>query len=256
VTVVVGEDGVAAMVDSGVPPRGADVASAVRAAARGNVPRTLVNTHWHFDHAGGNAAMVGAGVGVVVAHENTLARMSSTQHNAFFGIDFPAAPEEGRPTVTFPDRAAVRVKGRTLRLVHVPPAHTDGDVAVHVEEADVLVTGDLFSNGFFPFIDYSSGGSIEGMIAASEKLLAMAGEKTRVVPGHGAVGSRGDVQAARDMLADVRGRLAELAAKGMTLDEAVTARPLADFDATWGKPFFHSSHFVRLVYPAMIAKKS
>ncbi len=251
ITVLAGSDG-PIVIDSGIPPRAADVLEAAKKAADGAAPRTLINTHWHFDHVGGNAQLVGAGVNSVYAHENTLVRMSSEQKNSFMGMTFPPAAEAAKPNVTFSERMALRRNGEVLSLVSVAPAHTDGDIAIHFENANVLVTGDLFFNKLFPFIDYDSKGSIEGMIAASEQLLKLADDKTKIVPGHGDLASRSDLVLFHEMLVAVKDRLAKLAAAGMSINEVQAARPLADLDATWGRRMLHGSNVVRMIYPHLV----
>src|SRR5439155_15468111 len=171
----------------------------------------------------------------------------------FFGMDFPASEPVARPTVTFADTLSVYRNGQTLRLAHVAPAHTDSDILIHFEEANVLVAGDLFFSGAYPFIDYSSGGSLDGMIAAAGVILAHADDKTRIVPGHGPLAGRAEFTEYRDMMQTARDRLAKLARGGVSLADAVAQRPLADLDPTWGNRFLHGSNFIHVVYPAMIA---
>jgi len=140
------------------------------------------------------------------------------------------------------------VNGSTLELKCYAPAHTDSDIAVLFTEADVLHTGDTFWNGIYPFIDYSTGGSIRGMITAAEANVAMAGDKTIVVPGHGPIGDRAELVAYRDMLVAIHANVAALKAKGQSLDQAIAARPTAAFDDKWGNFVIGPAFFTRLVY--------
>ena len=171
-------------------------------------------------------------------------------------MDYPAAPDNARPTITFDQSAMLRVPGgQMISATHAPNAHTDGDIFLHIDRGDVIVCGDLFFNGLFPFIDASSNGSIDGMIAATEQIMKIAGDKTRLVPGHGPLASKKDLVAFHDMLTTVRERLSKLVAQGKTLDEVLAAKPLADLDPIWGQRLFHASHFERIVYP-MVSKQS
>ena len=254
ITQVVGNDGSSFIIDCGVPSRAGDVAAAAKQTT-GTMPTMLIDTHWHYDHAGGNEGMRKAGVATIVAHENTLKRLSTPQHNQYMGMDFPADPEAALPNATVTDGNSLRLNGgQLINVGFCPNAHTDGDLYLHITRGDVLVCGDLFFNGLFPFIDISSGGSIDGMIAASDKLLSLATDATVIIPGHGNPGRNADVQKFRDMLQTARDRVAKLVANGKTEDETVAAKPLADLDAQWGQRMFHSSHFTRLIYPML--KKS
>lgn len=251
ITQIAGSDGSSILIDCGVPGRGADVAAAATQTT-GKIPATLVNTHWHFDHAGGNEALHKAGVVTIAAHENTLKRLSTTQKIEAFGMTFPASPEDALPTVTFVQSAGLRLPGgQSLSITHVPNAHTDGDIFLQTSRGDVIVCGDLFFNGTFPVIDASSNGSLDGMIAGADKLLSISNGKTRLIPGHGNLASKSDLQAFRDMLNTVRDRLGKFAAEGKSLDEVIAAKPLEDMNATWGSRVLHASHFERIVYPML-----
>jgi glyoxylase-like metal-dependent hydrolase (beta-lactamase superfamily II) len=212
--------------------------------------RFVVNTHWHGDHSGGNQAMAEHGA-VVVAHENVRRRMATEQFIAAFQRKVPASPEEALPVVTFTDQVTFHWNGHTVRVQHLGPAHTDGDSFVHFEEADVIHTGDTFFHGFYPFMDASSGGRLDGMIAAAERILGVADEDTRIVPGHGPLATPSDLRAYRDMLAGVRDALAPMIEAGKTDDEIVAAKPTAPWDAKWGGGFLKPDAWVRIVLAAM-----
>jgi glyoxylase-like metal-dependent hydrolase (beta-lactamase superfamily II) len=237
------------VVDAGLPDRAEETLEAVRRAGGGPVA-TLINTHWHFDHAGGNPPFARAGA-TIVATPATRRRLSTDQYTEAFKMTTPASPPEALPDLTV-EAAELHAGPETLRLISVPPAHTDGDLVVHFTAHDVIHTGDLFSNGFYPNIDASSLGWIGGMVAAADRILELAGPATRIIPGHGPLGTRDDLAAFRTMLATVHERLARLLDAGKALDEAIAARPTADLDATWGKGFFNGGMFTRIAYDGLI----
>jgi glyoxylase-like metal-dependent hydrolase (beta-lactamase superfamily II) len=212
--------------------------------------RFVVNTHWHGDHTGGNESMGKAGA-LLVAHENVRRRMSTEQFMAAFGRKAPPSPEGALPVVTFTDAVTFHWNGEEIRVYHVPPAHTDGDAIVHFVKADVVHMGDVFFNGGYPFIDTSSGGRVDGVIGAAERVLAGIGEKTRVIPGHGPLGTKADLQAYRDVLKTLRDRIAKLKAEGKTRDQVVAAKPTADHDAKWGTGFMKGDVFTGLVFDSL-----
>ncbi len=245
VAVLTGGDGTL-LVDSFIPQRSADLRAAVAKVAPGPIP-WLINTHWHFDHTGGNLALASAGA-KILGHQNTRSRLGSDQYNEAFDLKMPASPEKALPVIVLGEDAGLFLNGEELRLVHVPPAHTDGDIYIHFVKADVLHAGDLFSNGFYPNIDGSSAGWIGGMVAAADKILGIAGPKTRIIPGHGPLATRDDLKAARDMLDRVWHAMAPMVEAGKTIDEVVAAKPTKPLDDRWGKGLFRGSHFARVVY--------
>jgi glyoxylase-like metal-dependent hydrolase (beta-lactamase superfamily II) len=252
IAVLSGPDGVA-LIDSGIPARIAAIREAVATISPKPV-RTLLNTHWHFDHTGGNESLGRSGT-VIIAHENVRKRMATEQTVAFMNMKFPPSPASALPAVTFPATATLYLAGQTIEAFRVPPAHTDGDTVFVLKEADVVHAGDLFFNGNYPFIDASSGGNLDGMIAAADRLLAVVGPRTKVIPGHGPLATSGDLKVYRVMLAGVREQVAPLIASGKTVDEAVAAKPTRSFDEKWGKGFLTGDLFVRVIYSAVAAKK-
>lgn len=243
VTALAGPDGVV-LVDSGiVAPR---VAAALATVTRAPI-RHVVNTHWHFDHTQGNDWYHARGA-TVAAHENTRRRMSVATRVDDWDFTFPPSPRGALPATAIAAERTLRLGGAEVVVRPYPPSHTDTDVAVHLVDADVLVLGDTWWNGVYPFIDYSTGGSIDGTIRAAEATLAMASPGTILVPGHGPVGGRGDLAAFRDMLVAVRERVAALKARGMSMDEAVAARPTASFDAKWSAVPIDGGFMTRLAY--------
>ena len=245
-----GPDG-ALLVDAQYAPLAGKIRAAVDSLGGGRPLRFVVNTHYHGDHTGGDSALA-AGGAAIVAHGNVRARMTVPRYNATFRDTTKASPRAGWPVLTFADSVVFHLNGRELRVVHLPPGHTDGDAYVWIPDADVLHTGDLLFNGTYPVIDVAAGGSIGGMIRSADALLAVAGPATRVVPGHGPLGDRAALQRFRDMLATVRERVTPLVRAGRTLEEIVAAKPLADLDETWGGGFMKPERFLDAVYSDLV----
>jgi len=248
VVVLNGADG-KLMGDTFVQPAWPHLKDALDAIGKAPV-KTAIDTHWHFDHSDNNAALRAVGA-TLVAHENTKKRMSETHTLAVLNLTFPPSPAEALPQQTFAQNHKITMNGESVSLVHIPPAHTDSDIYIHFEKANVIQTGDVFFNGMFPYIDDGTGGSVSGMIAASTKLLAAADNNTKIVPGHGPLGNKADVMKFRDMLTTVRDRLQKLKSSGKTVEEAVAAKPIDDLDPVWGKGLFNSAAFIQIAYPAL-----
>jgi cyclase len=223
----------------------------------GNAPvKCLIDTHWHFDHTDNNAPLHAAGA-TVLAHENTKRRMSEPHDlpvlyrgsdGALAGLHFDPSPVEALPQQTFADSYKLQANGETLALQHVAAAHTDTDIYVHFEKANVIQMGDLFFNWMYPYIDPSTGGTISGNIAAVDKILSLAGNDTKIVPGHGPLGNKADLTEFRDMLVTSRDRIEKLKSAGRLAQEAVAEKPFADLDAVWGNGIINSEQWVQLVY--------
>jgi cyclase len=219
--------------------------------AIGQAPiKTAIDTHWHFDHSDNNGALRAAGA-TLLAHENTKKRMSETHTLAVLNLTFPPSPSSALPQQTFKESHKISMNGENVALMHIPPAHTDSDIYIHFEKANVIQTGDVFFNGIYPYIDNGTGGSVTGMIAAATKLLAVADNNTKIVPGHGPLGNKADLMKFREMLSIVRERLQKLKSSGKTVQEAVAAKPLDDLDPVWGKGLFNSDTFIQIAYPAL-----
>ena len=216
-----------------------------------NAPlKFVIDTHWHFDHTDNNAALHAAGA-TVLAHENTKKRMSEPHDLPIFGFHFDPSPAEALPQQTFADSHKLQANGETLTLQHFAPAHTDTDIYIHFQKANVIHMGDTFFNGFYPFIDSGTGGKITGMIAAADKALPLANNYTQIVPGHGPLGSKTDLTKFRDMLVTARDRLQKLKSAGKSAQEAVAEKPFADLDPVWGKGRINSDAFVQVAYLAL-----
>src|SRR6266446_2354773 len=207
----------------------------------------LVNTHWHFDHTDGNEWMHSAGA-TITAHENTRKHLSTSTRVEDWNFTFPPSPAGAVPTEVFNADKPLHLNGATIALKYYGPAHTDGDISAYFTEADVFHTGDTWWNGHFPFIDYSTGGNIDGMIKAAEANLTMVTDKTIVVPGRGPVGGKTEMIEYRDILASIRDRVAALKGEGKSLNEVVAAKPTAAYDAKWGTGFVNGEFFTKLVY--------
>ena len=248
VTATVAE-GSTLLIDSGVESRASELSGAIFKATGRPVTR-LVNTHWHFDHTGGNVYFGSAGV-TVIAQENVKKRLSSVQNVPFIGLRDGPYPTQALPTVTYSSSMTLRQDGQQLTLVNYGPAHTDGDTIIYISPANVAVVGDIFSNHFYPILDLASGGSIDGMIHSLDQILAQTDEQTKIVPGHGPLATRSDLQDYRDMLVQVRQRIKVLVGAGKTMDEAVAAAPTKDFDAEWGQGYVSPDVFVRMVFTSL-----
>jgi len=210
----------------------------------------LVNTHWHFDHTDGNEWMHSAGA-TITAHENTRKHISTSTRVEDWNFTFPASPAGAIPTDVFNADKTLRLNDATIALKYYGSSHTDGDVSAYFIEADVLHTGDTWWNGHYPFIDYSTGGSLDGMIRAAEANIARLTEKTIVIPGHGPIGGKAEMIEYRDLLATIRDRVAALKREGKSLNEIVAAKPTAAYDAKWGKGFVNGEFFTKLVYKGL-----
>ena len=208
----------------------------------------LINTHWHFDHADGNTWLNAAGA-KIIAQENTRRRLSEVQRVEDRDYNFLPPPSGGIPSEVFADEHNLKLNGASIALKHYLPAHTDSDISVRFGEADVLHVADTFWNGVYPFIDYSTGGSIDGTIAACDANLAATTADTIIIAGHGQpVSNRAELKEFRDMLVAVREKVSTLKKQGRSRDDIVAAKPTAAFDAEFGNFVIDPGFFTRLVY--------
>ena len=244
ITVLSGPEG-KLVFDSGVLPNAPKLIEFLQQTDRRPI-KTLVNTHWHFDHTDGNEALHNAGARII-AHENTLKRMSTPQTMEIMHLQFPPSPAGALPTKTFTEHITLN-HGQKIEVTPVAPAHTDSDAFAFFPKHNVLVTGDLVFGSGYPLIDFSSGGRIQGMIDASDTLLRVANENTKIVPGHGALQTRAQLVSFREMLATIRDRVAKSKAEGKTLEETQALKPTADFDSVRGPGFMTPDLFVMLIY--------
>ena len=209
--------------------------------------RHLINTHWHFDHTDGNEWLHSAGE-AILAHTNTRKHLSATTRVEGWNFTFPPSSPGAIPAEVFEDERTVQLNGTTIALRHYAPAHTDGDISVHFTDADILHVADTFWNGYYPFIDYSTGGSIDGMNRATEANLAKVTDKMIVIPGHGAVGDKSQLAFYHDLLVGTREKVAALKKQGKSLDEIVAAKTTVATDAKWGNGFRSPKDFIGDVF--------
>ena len=233
----------------------ANLAEKTMAELRKNGPLSmLVNTHWHGDHAGANKECAEAGARIV-AHENCRKRLAIDQYIEPLDMRVPALPARALPNVTFSNETTLHLNDEEIRLVPLPPSHTDGDLLVRFENADLIHFGDIYFIGLYPFIDWSSGGWIGGMAAAVRTGLQMAGPKTRHIPGHGPVATTEDLKNYLGFLEMMQGRFEKFKAEGKSADEVVAAAPAKEFDEKLGKLFLKTDQFVRITYEGLLRHK-
>lgn len=247
----VGKDG-GVLIDDQFAPLSPKIVAAARKAGAAKV-KFVVNTHWHGDHTGGNESLGKTGA-VVVAHDNVRKRMSTEQFIKLMDRKVPASPAGALPVVTFTSDVTFHLNGDTIHVLHVDPAHTDGDSLVHFEKANVLHMGDTMMTMSYPFVDEGSGGRFLGFIAAAERALALANDSTVIIPGHGPVTNKAGLKEWRDMLVAIRAAVAKLVAEGKTLEQVKAAKPTAAWDAAWGQKFIKAEVLLDAVYADVRAR--
>ncbi|HTZ57704.1 MAG TPA: MBL fold metallo-hydrolase [Acidobacteriaceae bacterium] len=245
IAVLTGEDG-KLLVDAGFSVSQTRILAALDSISQDPI-RHLINSHWHTDHTDGNQWLHSAGA-TITAQKNTRKHLSMMTRVAGWAWDFPARPAGALPTNTFDTGQEMYLNHTSLILEKYDPGHTDSDISVNFIEADILLVADTWWNGVYPFIDYSTGGSIDGQIRAAQRNVDSVTADTIVIPGHGPVGDRAGLIEFRDMLVAIREKVAGLKRQGMTLFEAIAAKPTAAFDAKWGQFLITPSAFTGLVY--------
>jgi glyoxylase-like metal-dependent hydrolase (beta-lactamase superfamily II) len=243
-----GEDGVF-LVDDQYAPLTGKIRAAIATVSDAPI-RFVFNTHWHGDHTGGNENLGRAGA-LIFAHDNVRKRLSAEQFMEALDRPVPRSPEAALPVVTFTDTVTFHLNGDEVHAFHLPPAHTDGDALVHFRRANVIHMGDIYFSSGFPFVDVSSGGSVDGVIAAVDRVLDVADANTKLIPGHGPLSNRVELEKYRGMLVAIRDRVRGALADGQTLDQVLAARPTREFDQVWGKGFIDPERFVRIVYRSL-----
>jgi len=246
VAVLTGPDG-KLLVDAGITASRPRIVEALASLSSDPI-KHLINTHWHFDHADGNEWLHGEGA-TIIAHENTRKHLAMAKRVEGWNFNFPASPAGAIPTEVFATDRMIKINGATLTLRYYGPAHTDGDISVTFTDADILHTGDTYWNGIYPFIDYSTGGSIDGAIRAADANLTATTDRTIVIPGHGPpVSNRSELKDYYDMLVAIRENVAKLKKQGRSLADTIAARPTAAYDAKWGQFLIDPAFFMQLVY--------
>ena len=243
----VGEDG-AFMIDDKFAPMADNIKAKIAEISPDTSIEFVLNTHWHRDHTGGNESFHNDG-SVIVSHENVRKRLESGGVISFFNAEVPSANPGALPMITFTDNVSFHMNGQKLDIMHVGPgnAHTDGDSVVFFSPANIVHTGDLYFNGFYPFIDPDNGGSVTGVVEAVDAILAKIDDDTIVIPGHGPVSNKAELTAYRDMLSAVAENISSLKAEGKSEQEIIAAKPTADFDEAWGGGFIKPDTWVKLV---------
>ena len=247
----VGEDA-AFIVDDQFAPLTPKIFAAIAAITPKPV-QFVVNTHWHGDHSGGNENFGKAG-SIIVAHDNVRKRMSAEQLDALYNFRSPPSPAGALPVVSFSDSITFHINGDDVVAFHVPPAHTDGDAIIYFSKADVVHMGDTFFVGRYPYIDTGTNGSIDGIIGAADRVLAMCTPQTIVLPGHGAPSTCGDLRTYRNVMATIRDRVRAEMQKGRTLAQIKAAGLTKEYDATWGAGFVPPERFLEIVHRSLGGK--
>jgi glyoxylase-like metal-dependent hydrolase (beta-lactamase superfamily II) len=236
------------LVDTGAAESADALMRAVRSRFGGRKPIAAFNTHWHYDHTGGDAAAKALGA-KVWAHENTRLWLQGDFYSPWEDRHYTPRPEEFWPTDTFYGSGSTVVGGLDVDYIHMKRAHTDGDVVVHIKDADLIVAGGIVSVGVYPTIDWYTGGWIGALVKANEALLALAGPDTRIEPAEGPVVGREHLEKQHDMLATARDRIFAQVRLGKSAEEMLEARVTEGYDAEWGDP----APFVKNVYPGLWA---
>lgn len=234
------------LVDTGIAVSRPMIERSLRSIRPGRI-RLAIDTHWHWDHTDGNGWVRASGADIM-ADRVTIQRLKQTVRVPEWEHTFTPISAAALPNIVITGDRSFRMNGEDVRIRHYRAGHTDNDVSVYFARADVLAVGDTFWNGQYPFIDHSTRGSIDGAIAAANANIAMATNRTIIVPGHGPVGDRASQIAFRDMLVAVRKRVATLKRQGRTLAQVQSRRPTAEFDAKWGRSVISGKLFTALVY--------
>jgi cyclase len=251
ITVAVAKDGII-MVDGQYAPLHDKIKAAISMISNQPI-KFLINTHFHGDHVGGDEAFAKDGA-TIISEVNVKKRLAAGTTNGLTGAKTPPAPEAALPSKTYTGAFHIRLRGRVADLIHIEHAHTDGDTYVWFKTANVLSTGDTFTTGRYPNIDFANGGNIKGMIAATDAYLKLTNAKSRIVPGHGPLADKAVLTEYRTMLVTARDRMAKLVKDGKTEDEVVAAKPFADLDAKWAPTELASKNFIRVVYHSLADK--
>ncbi len=248
ITVSTGIDGTF-IIDDQLEDRGEIIEQAIKTISDESI-KFVLNTHYHFDHTGGNEHF-GAQDALIVAHDNVYERLSTDQFITHFKRDMPALKKEGLPVVTFDNTMTLHYNGDDIKIIHTPNAHTDGDAAAHFTNENVIVAGDTIFNNMYPFIDTEHGGNVKGVIKALDIYSALADDNTIIVPGHGPLMNKAELQTYRDALATMTASVETAISEGKTLEQIIAAKPTKDFDETMGKGMIPPDVFVTFLYESL-----
>jgi glyoxylase-like metal-dependent hydrolase (beta-lactamase superfamily II) len=241
--VLVGPDGII-LIDDQFAPLTEKIKKALGKISDKTV-KFVINTHYHFDHTGGNENFGGQGA-IIVAHENSRRRLTTDQFIAAFKTEMKASPYDALPKVTFADSVTFHMNGETVHVFHTKNAHTDGDVIIHFKESNMFHGGDVFVRYGLPFIDQSSGGTIDGLIRAIDRFLLLTNDQSKIIPGHGALSAKKDLIDYKNMLVTVRTRVAEGIKQGKTLQQVIESNPAKEYSTIFDKAIF-----IQLVYDSL-----
>jgi len=245
ITVFTGNEG-KLLVDAGINVSEKKIKAALQKISTRPV-KVLVNSHWHFDHTSGNEWVNKAGA-TIVAHENTKKHLTETVRVEDWNYTFPPLPKAAIPTTIFKEDYVVKFNGENIQLKKYSNAHTDSDISIYFPHADVLHVADTWWNGHYPFIDYSTGGTVQGMIKAAIENVDSVTDHTIIVPGHGPVGNKTQLIAYRDMLLDVTRKISSRKKAGATMAEVVASKPTKAYDAKWGTFVIKGDFFTNIIY--------
>jgi glyoxylase-like metal-dependent hydrolase (beta-lactamase superfamily II) len=243
-----GDDGLY-IIDDQVKPVTAQLLDAIKEISDAPI-RFVINTHYHYDHTGGNETLGGKGT-VIIAHDNIRSRMNSEQVNIILGSTTAAYPAPALPVLTFNDQISLHLNGESATAYYVANGHTDGDSIIHFPVSNVIHMGDMHFNGLYPFIDLDAGGSIQGMIAAAELGLSLANESTHIIPGHGPLATVEDLENYRAFLAKATANVQQLIDQGLDLQQAIAAEPTKEWDESLGKAWITPAQFVTFIYNSL-----
>jgi cyclase len=235
-----GDDGIV-LIDNGLSGLSAMTVASIEKLTDGPV-NFVINTHAHGDHTGANASFGGQGA-TIVAHDNLRRALLADEQ----------FDQSGIPQLTFNDSVTFHLNGHSAYVFHIPKAHTDGDAAIMFPEVNIIHAGDVFFNKVFPFIDLDGGGSVDGFIAGQQRILSMADDSIRIIPGHGPLGSKADLKAAVDMLIDSRAHVKALIDAGKSAEEVLAENPLAIY-ADWNWDFITTERMTNTIYRSLTTK--
>ncbi|WP_167505884.1 MBL fold metallo-hydrolase [Desulfosediminicola flagellatus] len=246
--VFTGEDGTF-LIDDQFAPLTDQIIETIKSVG-GDTPKFLINTHYHGDHTGGNENFGDKGT-LIFSHDNVRERLTTGSFIQEFDMKREPVSKSGLPVVTFSEDISFHLNGEDVRAIHVPHAHTDGDSFIVFNSANIIHAGDIFFNGFYPFIDVGHGGNLKGMISATDKILSYSDATTQIIPGHGPLANKEQLTAYKEMLLTVYERLSKLKASGKSVKEAIEVKPLADLEEEWGDGIFTGDRWIEIIYPGV-----